>query len=392
MLNFDYYSPTKFVFGEHAEEQTGELTAPLTGSRRILIVYGSSRIEEDGLLARIEASLQADGISWVKLSGVKPNPEIGLVREGVSLVRREGVDFILAVGGGSVLDTGKAIACGARYDGDISSFLNGSAEPEDALPIGVVLTLSATGSEGSNCAVITNDEGEKAGICSECIRPRFAVMNPALTCSVPKWHTACGSSDILAHILEPYFTNTPDVDITDELIEGLIRTVVKYAPIAVKEPDNYNARAQIMWCGMLANSGFFHVGRMADTTPHALGERLGPAYTHGATLSAVIPAWMKYTYLSKLERYVRFAEKVWGVDSGSMTQEEAALAGIKATEEFFIGLGAPVSLQELGLDPKTAPSELAKGDFYGWTQIPGFFFEMDEQDRRKIYELSAKRK
>ena len=262
MLNFDYYSPTKFVFGEHAEEQTGELTAPLTGSRRILIVYGSSRIEEDGLLARIEASLQADGISWVKLSGVKPNPEIGLVREGVSLVRREGVDFILAVGGGSVLDTGKAIACGARYDGDISSFLNGSAEPEDALPIGVVLTLSATGSEGSNCAVITNDEGEKAGICSECIRPRFAVMNPALTCSVPKWHTACGSSDILAHILEPYFTNTPDVDITDELIEGLIRTVVKYAPIAVKEPDNYNARAD-------------HVVR------HACKQRLFPCGTHG---------------------------------------------------------------------------------------------------------------
>lgn len=389
MLNFEYYSPTNFVFGKDTEEQVGTLTAVHTMARKVLLVYGSSRIEKDGLLAKIEKSLEDSGISAVKISGVKPNPEIGLVREGIELVKQEGTDFILAVGGGSVLDTGKAIACGALYEGDIADFLSGKAEPQQALPIGVVLTLSATGSEGSNCAVITNDEGEKAGICNECIRPQFAIMNPALTCTVPKWHTACGSSDILAHIMEPYFTNTPDVEITDELIEGVIRTVIKYAPIAIAEPDDYNARAQLMWCGMLANSGFFHVGRMADTTPHALGERLGAAYTHGATLSAVIPAWMKYTYLSNLNRYVRFAHNVWGIDTTSMTREEAALAGIKATEEFFRSLGAPTKLQELGIDPETAPAELAAGDFFGWTQIPGFFFEMDEQDRRKIYELST---
>lgn len=391
MLNFEYYSPTNFVFGKDTEEQVGALTAAHTKSGKVLLVYGSARIEKDGLLAKVEASLENNGISAVKISGVKPNPEIALVREGIDLVKKEGVDFILAVGGGSVLDTGKAIACGALYDGDVSDFLEGRAEPEQALPIGVILTLSATGSEGSNCAVITTDDGEKAGICNECIRPQFAIMNPALTCSVPKWHTACGSSDILAHIMEPYFTNTADVDITDELIEGVIRTVVKYAPIAVAEPNDYNARAQLMWCGMLANSGFFHVGRMADTTPHALGERLGATYTHGATLSAVIPAWMRYTYLSKLERYVRFAKNVWGIDVDSMTKEEAALAGIEALEKFFESLGAPVTIRELGIDSENAPAELAAGDFFGWTQIPGFFFEMDEQDRRKIYELSAEK-
>lgn len=390
MLNFEYYSPTNFVFGKDTEGQVGELTAAHTKSRKVLLVYGSPRIEKDGLLEKVEKSLADNGISRVKISGVKPNPEIKLVRQGVDLLKKEGADFVLAVGGGSVLDTAKAIACGAVYDGDVTDFFNGKAEPEAALPVGAILTLSATGSEGSNCAVITNDEGEKAGICCECIRPKFSILNPALTCTVPKWHTACGSSDILAHIMEPYFTNTPDVDITDELIEGVIRTVIKYAPIAVKEPNDYNARAQLMWCGMLANSGFFHVGRMADTTPHALGERLGAAYTHGATLSAVIPAWMKYTYQSKLDRYVRFAKNVWGIDTKGMTKEEAALAGIEAMERFFKDLGAPTSLAELGFDAESAPEELAAGDFFGWTQIPGFFFEMDEQDRRKIYELSAK--
>lgn len=389
MLNFEYCSPTNFVFGKNTEVQVGELTAAYTKAKKVLLVYGSTRIEKNGLLKIIEDSLKKEGIQTVRLSGVQPNPAVSLVKAGCRIVREEGIDFVLAVGGGSVLDTGKAIACGALYDGDVEDFLTGVAEPEKSLSVGAVLTLAATGSEGSNCAVITIENGEKAGICNELIRPKFAIMDPALTCSVPKWHTACGSSDILAHIMEPYFTNTADVDLTDEFIEGLIRTVVKFAPVAIEHPDDYNARAQLMWCGTLANSGFFHVGRMADTTPHALGERMGADYTHGATLSVVIPAWMKYTYKSKMDRYVRYAKNVWGINTDNLSEDEAAFAGIQATEEFFKKLGAPVRLKELGFDPKTAPAMLADGGFDGWTQIPGFFFEMNQEDRQKIYELAA---
>lgn len=389
MLNFEYCSPTKFVFGKNTEEQIGQLTAPYTKSKKILLVYGSARIEKEGLLGRIEEILGQQGITAVKVSGVKPNPEIGLVREGCRAARESGADFILAVGGGSVLDTGKAIACAVPYSGDVKDFLTGKAEPETALPVGAVLTLAATGSEGSNCAVITTEEGEKAGINNEVIRPKFAVMDPVLTYTVPQWHTACGSSDIIAHIIEPYFTTTKNVDATDEFIEGLIRTVIKHAPRAVADPEDYDARAQLMWCGTLANSGLFHAGRMADTAPHALGERMGPEYTHGATLSVVIPAWMKYTYKTMIDRYIRFARNVWGINTDQMDKEDAALAGIHAMENFFREIGAPVRLQELGFDPKTAPAELAAGDFDGWSQIPGFFFELNEEDRRKVYELAA---
>lgn len=390
MLNFNYCSPTNFVFGEGTEVQVGALTAAYSTKRRALIVFGSERIRTNGLLERVEASLRAEGIEYFELSGVQPNPRIALVREGIALVHRENIDFILAVGGGSVIDTAKGISCGALYDGDVGDFLCMKAEPEAGLPVGVILTLSATGSEGSNCAVITNDEGEKAGICHEAIRPRFAIMDPALSYTVPKWHTACGSSDILAHILEAYFTPTPDVEATDEFIEGLVRTVVHFTPIAIAQPDNYNARAQIMWCGMIANSGFFHAGRLADTAPHALAECLGATLTHGATLTAVIPSWMRYTYRSKLERYVRYARQIWGIDTTSMSDEETALAGIDATEQFFHSIGAPTSLEALGLDPDTDPVRLAAGDFFGWTQIPGFTFTLNEADRRAIYESAAR--
>lgn len=391
MLNFSYCSPTNFVFGKDTEQQVGELISEYSVKRKVLIVYGSDRVKKSGLMDKVEDALHTAGISYVELSGVQPNPLISLVREGIDLARKEAVDFILAVGGGSVLDTGKGIACGVPYAGDINDFLSMQAEPQSALPVGVILTLSATGSEGSNCAVITNDEGEKAGLCNELIRPKFAIMDPALTCTVPQWHTACGSCDIMAHILEAYFTPTEDVEATDEFIEGLLRTVIRFAPVAIETPDNYNARAQLMWCGMLANSGFFHVGRLADTAPHALGECLGAKLTHGATLSAVIPSWMAYTYQKKLDRYIRYAEKVWGIDTSSMTKEEAARSGVEATRAFFVKLGAPVSLEELGLDPDTAPERLAAGDFFGWTQIPCFIFELDEADRRSIYEMAARK-
>lgn len=389
MLNFNYHLPTNYVFGKGTEKQVGELTAAYTEKKKILVVYGSSRIEKNGLLETIENSLHQEGIALIKLPGVQANPVISLVRKGVAIVKKEGIDFILAIGGGSVLDTAKAIACGACYDGDISDMLNAIVEPQTVLPVGVVLTLSATGSESSNCAVITVDSGEKGAICHELIRPKFAVMNPELTCSVSKWHTACGSSDILAHALEAYFTKTADVDLTDELIEGLCRTIIKYAPIAVENPNDYNARAQLMWCGALANNGFFQVDRIADTASHALAEHLGAELTHGATLTAIIPALMLHTYKRSITRYVRYAEKIWGIDISKMEAEEAALAGIEATKEFFHKLGAPVSLKELGLDPKLTPAVLAEGDWSGWNEVPGFFFELDEEDRRRIYELAA---
>ena len=292
MLNFEYCSPTNYVFGRDTQARVGELIESCAGAKKVLIVYGNDRIVKSGLYAQVVRALEEKGMEHVELSGVVPNPRISLVRQGIALAKAEKVDFVLPVGGGSVIDTGKAVACGAVYDGDVEDFFTGAAEPQDSLPVGVILTLSATGSEGSNCAVISLDSGEKAGICVDACRPRFAIMNPELTYTVPKWQTACGSADIMAHVLEPYFTRTEDAQLTDRLIEGLLKTVIAYAPVAIAEPENYNARAQLMWCGTLANSGFLAVGREGDTAPHALGEMLGGRFdkTHGATLSAVLPA------------------------------------------------------------------------------------------------------
>lgn len=388
MLNFEYCSPTNYVFGPDTQARVGELIESCAGAKKVLIVYGNDRIVKSGLYAQVVRALEEKGMEHVELSGVVPNPRISLVRQEIALAKAEKVDFVLPVGGGSVIDTGKAVACGAVYDGDVEDFFTGAAEPQDSLPVGVILTLSATGSEGSNCAVISLDSGEKAGICVDACRPRFAIMNPELTYTVPKWQTACGSADIMAHVLEPYFTRTEDVQLTDRLIEGLLKTVIAYAPVAIAEPENYNARAQLMWCGTLANSGFLAVGREGDTAPHALGEMLGGRFdkTHGATLSAVLPAWMTYTWRKKPQRYAQYARNVWGITEPD--PEKAAKLGIEATREFFRSIGAPVSLHELGIDADRYAREMAEAISEGWDEVPGFFFDLTAEDRYQVYMLA----
>ena len=388
MLNFEYCSPTNYVFGRGTQARVGELIENSAGAKKVLIVYGNDRIVKSGLYAQVVKALEEKGMEHIELSGVVPNPRISLVRQGIALAKAEKVDFVLPVGGGSVIDTGKAVACGAVYDGDVEDFFTGAAEPQDSLPVGVILTLSATGSEGSNCAVISLDSGEKAGICVDACRPRFAIMNPELTYTVPKWQTACGSADIMAHVLEPYFTRTENVQLTDRLIEGLLKTVIAYAPVAIAEPENYNARAQLMWCGTLANSGFLAVGREGDTAPHALGEMLGGRFdkTHGATLSAVLPAWMTYTWHKKPERYAQYARNVWGITEPDT--EKAAKLGIDATREFFRSIGAPVSLSELGVDADRYAREMADAISEGWDEVPGFFFDLTAEDRYQVYMLA----
>lgn len=391
MLNFEYYSPTNFIFGKGAEECVGQQVAAASKAKKAMIVYDTDRIEKNGLLQQIRDSLKENGVESIEINGVLPNPRVALVREGIQKAREAGIDFVLAIGGGSVIDTGKAIAIGVPYEGDYLDFTTGAAEPQEALGVGVILTLAATGSEGSSCAVITNDDGIKAGVVNDMIRPKFAIMNPEMTYTVPAWHTACGSVDILAHILEAYFTDTPNVVLGDELIESIVRCVIHYAPIALAEPDNYEARANLMWCGTMANSGFFALGRMSDTAPHALGEAMGATITHGATLAVVLPAWMQYTYPTKVARYARYARKVWCIEEAD--DEKAAQAGIKATKDFFKSLGAPVTLQAVGIDPSKV-EKLADGNYEGWyeecwTGIPGFVFELTREDRVKLFQLAT---
>ena len=353
MNNFQYYTPTRVVFGKGTENQVGTLVKA-QGCKKVLIHYGGGSVKRSGLLDRVKAALEAEQIDFVELGGAVPNPRLALVYEGIELSRREGVDFILAVGGGSAIDSAKAIGYGAVDDGDVWDFYDYKRNATACLPIGVVLTLAATGSEMSDSSVITNEDGWiKRGYSSDLSRPRFAIMNPELTMTLPDYQTACGCTDILMHTMERYFTGGSHMEITDTIAEALMRTVIKNAKILADDPENEEARAEIMWAGSLSHNGLTGCGiDSGDFASHALEHEIGGLFdvAHGAGLAAVWGSWARYVYKDCLPRFHRFAVQVMGIaDSGA--PEDIALRGIESVEEFFHTIHMPLSLKELGVEP-----------------------------------------
>ena len=350
MLNFEFCSPTKFVFGRDTQSKVGSLVKEFGGSR-VLVVYGGGSVVRSGLLSQVLESLDGAGLFHMELGGVKPNPRSDLVYEGIRLCKENNLDFVLPMGGGSAIDTAKAIADGVPYDGDFWDFYCGKATPVTALPHGCVLTIPAAGSAGSNSSVITKVEGMlKRGLSTELHRPRFAVMNPELTFTLPRYQLACGVTDMMAHIMERYFTNTKDVALTDRLAEALLVSIKEAAKIAIKDDHDYESHATLMWAGMLAHNNSVGVGREQDWASHHIGHEISAKYdtAHGASLAIVFPAWMKYVYKHDVARFVQFATRVWDVDPADKTDEEIALEGIGNMQAFFISIGMPATLEQGG--------------------------------------------
>lgn len=362
MNNFTFYSPTLFAFGDNEEQNTGALVRQFGGSK-VLLVYGGGSVKRNGAYEAVTASLTADGIPYAELSGIQANPRSGKVYEGIDLVRQEHCDFLLALGGGSVIDTAKAIGFGAGYDGDFWDFFTGKVKIESTLPVGVVLTIAAAGSEGSDSCVITQEAGNLKWGCpkTDVIRPKFAVLDPRLTCSLPAYQTASGAVDMFAHICERYFSNTSDVALTDRLCEALLKTIVDAAPKAIAAPDDYAARADLMWAGMLAHNNSCGVGREQDWASHQIEHELSAFYdcAHGAGLAVVMPAWMEYVMDHDVSRFARFAVNVFGCEMDFARPENTAKAGIARLRAFFQSLGMPTTFAEIGGKVEDIPAMAA---------------------------------
>lgn len=385
MDNFTFCSPTRYVFGRGVEARTGELVREM-GCHKVLVVYGGGSARRSGLLGRVEDSLADAGVEFVELGGVRPNPTDPLVREGIDIVRREGVDGLLPVGGGSVIDTAKAIAAGALYGGDFWDFFCGKAVVGKALPIGVVLTIPAAGSEGSGNSVITRQSDlRKISIRTDFwLRPKFAVMNPELTFTLPAEQTAAGVADMMAHIMERYFSTTEGVETTDRVAEGVLLSIITEAPKVMAEPDNYEARANIMWAGTLAHNGVCGCGRREDWASHGLEHELSALYgvTHGAGLAVVFPAWMEYMAGKRPFKIAQYARRVFGVDIAD--DREAALEGVRRLRDFFRSLGLPVTIAELGIENPDIDTLVTR--FHENKGIPaGAYYPLYPEDTRAIY-------
>ena len=387
MDNFSYCTPTRYIFGRDTEKETGRLTAE-TGCRRVMIVSGGSSARKSGLLDRVTASLDEAGISYVELAGIKPNPTDDRVYEGIDLARREGVDGLLAVGGGSVIDTAKAIAGGVPYDGDFWDFWAGKAIMKEALPVGVVLTIPAAGSEGSGNSVITKLDGmHKISLRTDfALRPKFAVLNPELTFTLPPEQTAAGVADMMAHILERYFSPTEEVETTDRISEGLLMAIMEEAPKVMAAPDDYQARANIMWAGTMAHNGVCGCGRREDWTSHGLEHVLSAVYgvTHGAGLAVVFPAWMTFMASHRPEKVAQLGRRIFGVTAAG--DKEAALKTVDSLRAFFKSIGLPLTLGELGIgNPDFA---MLTRKFHEDKGIPfGPYFPLHPVDTEAVYRL-----
>ena len=351
MFDFQYYTPTKVVFGKSTENRVADLIRAFGGSR-VLVHYGSGSVIRSGLLKRVTDCLEAAGLPYVTLGGAVPNPRLSLVYEGIALCKKENVDFLLAVGGGSVIDSAKAIGYGAANEGDVWDFYDYKRRANGCLPLGVILTIAATGSEMSDSSVITKEEGQvKRGYNDDACRPRFAILNPELTMTLPPYQTACGCTDILMHTMERYFTNGGNMELTDAIAEGLMRTVMKNALILRDDPRNYDARAEVMWAGSLSHNGLTGCGNDGgDWMTHKMEHELGGLYdvAHGAGLAAIWGSWARYVYKNCLPRFKQFALNVMGVPAEG-SDEGIALAGIEAMEAFFRSIDMPTNLRELGV-------------------------------------------
>ncbi len=388
MNDFNFYSPTEFVFGKGREKECGKYVKKY-GGKKVLIHYGGQSAQKSGLLDRVKSSLEQADIEYKELGGVKPNPRDTLVYEGIKLCRGENIDFILAVGGGSVIDSAKAIAMGVEYGGDFWDFYSGK-QPEKALPVATVLTIAAAGSEGSGDSVITKEDGMlKRGAGSDLLRPRFSIMNPELTQTLPAYQTACGATDIMAHVFERYFTNTKEVEITDRLCEAVLLTMIKETPRVIADPNNYEARANIMWAGTVAHTNIVGVGREQDWNSHGIEHELSALYdcAHGAGLAVIMPAWMEFVYKHNVMRFCQMATRVFGCQMDFENPEATALAGIKAFRTFLHGIGMPINFDELGAKQEDIPVLVEKfglGD--GKT---GGFVHLSSDDVAQIYNIAA---
>ncbi len=389
MENFTFYSPTYFAFGKDTEKDAGMYVKRFGGSK-VLIHYGGGSVVRSGLLDRVKTSLNEAGIPFVELGGVKPNPRSGLVYEGIELCKKENVDFVLAVGGGSVIDSSKAIAAGTIYDGDFWDFYMGK-RIEEALPVGTILTIAAAGSEGSPDSVITKEEGMfKRGASGDAIRPKFSILNPALTQTLPAHQTAAGITDIMAHLHERYLTNSKEVEVTDRLIEGLLLTMIHEGPRVIEDPNNYEARANIMWAGMMAHNNSCGVGRSQDWNSHNIEHELSALYdcAHGAGLAVTMPAVFKYVYKHDVSRFAKLATRVWGCQMDFDDPERTALQGIACLENFLKSIGMPLTFAELGAKEEDIPTlvkALCYGD--GRTGSISGFVTLNEEDCTNIYRM-----
>lgn len=390
--SFEYFSPTRVIFGKETEKQTGKLIREYGGSR-VLVLYGGKSAIRSGLLDLVKESLKEEELYFHELGGIVPNPHLDKVYEGIEIGKNEGIDFLLAVGGGSVIDTAKAIAYGlGEPEKDVWELYEHTREARKCLPVASVLTIAAAGSETSRSSVITNEKTlEKRAYDDNLARPKFAIMNPEFTKTLPDYQTESGCTDIMMHTMERYFTNGGNMEITDALAEGLLRTVMENAKILHTEPDNYDARAEIMWAGSLAHNDLTGCGNDGgDFMSHKLEHELGGMFdvTHGAGLAAIWPSWARYVYKDCLPRFVKYAKNVMGVTAGD-SEEETALLGIKAMEEFYHSIGMPVNLKELGIHPTEEQiREMAEGCLKASGSATGSAKKLDLQDMIRIYQMA----
>ena len=389
MLNFEFYNPTKVIFGRGAEMTAGKEIKAL-GGHKVLVHFGGSHLKKSGVLDRIHESLTEAGLTYVDLGGVVPNPRLGLVKEGIRLCKEEGVDFLLPVGGGSVIDSAKGIGYGLVNDFPLEDLLLGKVTTDKIAPLGCISTIAAAGSETSNSMVITI-ELLKRSYNHDCARPKFAIMNPELTCTLPAYQTASGASDIMMHTMERYFTNTKDVDLIDRMSEGLLTAVREAAKTAVKEPDNYEARATLMWAGSLSHNGLTGTGRITDFASHKIEHELGGMFdvAHGAGLCAIWGSWARYVYKTNPARFAQFAVRVFDAAENFYDREATAEKGIEAWEDWCRSIGMPASLTELGIAPTDGQiEEMAEKCVSAGGGHVGFFQTLYKEDVVKILQMA----
>ncbi len=391
MQDFMYYNPTRTVFGRNSLARTGSLVAQ-EGAHKILLVYGSGSIKKNGVFDTVVASLREQKIDFVELDGIVPNPRLSRVMDGIDIVRQHNLDFILAVGGGSVIDSAKAIAFGCLLGAgeDIwRDYYMGGKDITASLPVGTVLTIPAAGSESSTSSVLTNEvDGHKRSVNGDLIRPRFAVMDPQTNFTLPPYQTACGVSDIVAHLMERYFTRVEHVDFTDRLIEASIATVVDNSYLVMADPEDYNARAEIMWAGSIAHNNLLETGRIGDWASHNIEHELSGKYdiAHGAGLSIIFPAWMRYVWKEDPQRFIQFATRVWGVRLPLTSPEAVVMAGIQKLEKWYTDMGLPTRLHHVEIDDRHF-KEMAGMAMVGRTQN-GQFKALKATDIEAIYRLA----
>ena len=389
MNDFTFYSPTFFHFGKNSEQEVGKLVKRFGGTR-VFLHYGSGSVIKSGTLDRVKKSLSNEGLFFIELGGVQANPIDTLVYQGIEIGKKENVDFILAVGGGSVIDSAKAIAAGIVYNGDFWDFFEGSKKIERALPVATVLTIAAAGSEGSLNSVITKQNGLlKRGAANDLLRPVFSILNPELTMTLPPYQTASGATDIIAHVLERYFTNTKDVEITDRLCEAVLLTMIHETPKVIADPNDYEARANIMWAGMLAHNNLCGVGREQDWASHWIEHELSALYdcSHGAGLAVIFPAWMKFVMHHDIMRFAQIAVRLFGVSMDFQNPEKTAEEGIDRFKDFFRSIGMPVSFSELGAKAEDIPVFLKKIKTKPDGTV-GSFVSLTKKDVESIYILA----